>query len=67
VAASGTVLALATIPPALAAVGPASPLDPAKASPALRTAVIALDEVHERLKEANAAVSADDATVNGES
>jgi len=61
--AGGAVLALATFPPAPAAAVPASPLDPAKAGPALRTAVIALDEAHERLKEANAAVSADDATV----
>jgi hypothetical protein len=63
VAAGGTVLALATMSPASTVAAPASALDPAKASPALRAAVIALDEAHGRLKEANAAVSADDATV----
>jgi hypothetical protein len=61
--AGGAVLAMAAIPPAPAVAAPTGPLDPAKASPALRAAVIALDDAHERLKEANAAVSADDATV----
>src|ERR1700738_3285710 len=65
VAAGGTVLALAVIPPAPSVAAPASPLDAANASPALRAATIALDEAHGRLKEANAAVSADDATVTG--
>jgi hypothetical protein len=63
VAAGGAILALAIVPPARAVAAPASTLDPAKASPALRASAIALDEAHERLKEANAAVSADDATV----
>src|ERR1700738_561748 len=63
VAAGGTVLALAVIPPAPSVAAPASPLDAANASPALRAATIALDEAHGRLKEANAAFSADDATV----
>jgi hypothetical protein len=63
VAAGGTVLALAAIPPVSAVAAPASPLDAANASPALRAATIALDEAHGRLKEANAAASADDATV----
>jgi hypothetical protein len=52
VAAGGTVLALATVPPAPAAAAPASPLDAANASPALRAAAQMLGEAHERLKEA---------------
>ncbi|MEH2569668.1 twin-arginine translocation signal domain-containing protein [Bradyrhizobium sp. AZCC 2289] len=55
VAAGGAVMALATIQPA-----PASPLDPANASPALRAAAIALDDAHSRLKEARAAFDAAD-------
>jgi hypothetical protein len=54
VAAGGTVLALATIPPASAVAAPAVPLDPANASPALRTAARALADAHDRLKEARA-------------
>jgi hypothetical protein len=60
VAAGGAALALATIQPAPAAAAPASPLDPANASPALRAAAIALDEAHGRLKEARAAFDAAD-------
>jgi hypothetical protein len=60
VAAGGTVLALATIPPVSAVAAPASPLDAANASPALRAAVIALGEAHDRLKEARAAFDAAD-------
>jgi hypothetical protein len=59
VAAGGAVLALATIP-APAAAAPVGPLDPANASPALRAAAIALDEAHQRLKEARAAFDAAD-------
>jgi hypothetical protein len=61
VAAGGTALALATIPPAPAAAAPASALDPSKASPALRTAVKALGESHDRLEAAKARFIADDA------
>jgi hypothetical protein len=49
IAAGGTVLALATVPPAPAIAAPAVTLDPANASPALRAAAIALDEAHEGL------------------
>jgi hypothetical protein len=63
VATGGTVLALATIPPAPAVAAPAGALDASNASPALRAAARAPDDAHGRLKEANAAVSADDATV----
>jgi hypothetical protein len=55
VAAGGTVLALATIPPASAAAAPTGSLDASNASPALRAAAIALDDAHGRLKEALAA------------
>jgi hypothetical protein len=64
IAAGGTVLALATIPPAPAVAAPASPLDPANASPALRAAAIALDEAHERLEAAKARFITDDAKVS---
>jgi hypothetical protein len=53
-AAGGAVLALATIPPASAVAARAVPLDPANASPALRTAARALADAHDRLKEARA-------------
>jgi hypothetical protein len=58
-AAGGAVLALATIQPAPAA-APASALDPANASPALRTAARALEDAHDRPKEARAAYDAAD-------
>jgi hypothetical protein len=54
VAAGGTVLALAAIPPASAMAAPATSLDPANASPALRAAALALDDAGDRLKEARA-------------
>ena len=60
VAAGGTVLALATIPPASVAAAPATALDPANASPALRTAARTLADAHDRLKEARAAFDAAD-------
>jgi hypothetical protein len=60
VAAGGTVLALATIPPAPAIAAPASPLDAANASPALRAAARGLEDAHEHLKEARAAFDATD-------
>jgi hypothetical protein len=60
VAAVGTVLALAAIPPASAAAAPAGALDASNASPALRAAAIALDEARGRLKEARAAFDAAD-------
>jgi hypothetical protein len=60
-AAGGTALALATIAPATASAAPASPLDPSKASPALRAAVQALDEANDRLTAAKARFIADDA------
>ncbi len=59
-AAGGAVLALATIQPAPAAAAPASALDPTNASPALRTAARALEDAHDRLKEARAAYDAAD-------
>src|SRR5258708_30670117 len=59
VAAGGTALALATIPPAAAVAAPANLLDPTKASPELRAAALSLDEAHERLKAAKARFSAD--------
>jgi hypothetical protein len=62
-AAGGAVLALATIPLASASAAPASPLDPANASPALRAAARALDDAHERLKAAEARFVAADAKV----
>jgi hypothetical protein len=43
-----------------AAAGPTIPLDPGNASPALRAAALALDDAHERLKEARAAFDAAD-------
>jgi hypothetical protein len=55
IAAGGTVLALATIPPASAGATLASPMDGTNASPALRAAARALDDAHERLKAASAA------------
>ncbi|MFB9262285.1 hypothetical protein ACFFWD_03735 [Bradyrhizobium erythrophlei] len=61
VAAGGTVLALATIPPAVAA---AAPVGPSDASPELRDAARALDEAHERLKAAKARFNADDLKVH---
>jgi hypothetical protein len=63
IAAGGTVLALATIPPA-AATAPASALDPTKASPALREAANALADADEVLKAAKARFTADDAKVS---
>jgi hypothetical protein len=57
VAAGGTVLALV---PAPAIAAPATALDPANASPALRAAAIAMDEAHDRLKAAKAWFTADD-------
>jgi len=60
VAAGGTVLALATITPGPSTAAPASPLDASKASPALRDAVVALRESHERLRLAKARFTADD-------
>ena len=63
VAAGSAVLAMATIPPALAAAVSASPLDASKASPALRAAVRALDDAHERLKAAKARFVTDDLKV----
>jgi hypothetical protein len=60
VAAGGTVLALAVIPPAPALAAPAGPLDPANASPALRTAARALADAHDRLKAARSAFDAAD-------
>jgi hypothetical protein len=59
IAAGGTALALA-IPPVPAVAGPTIPLDPGNASPALRAAALALDDAHERLKEARAAFDAAD-------
>src|SRR5258707_15071483 len=53
--AGGTVLALATVSPALAAAAPATPLNGENASPALRAAARALDDANERLKTALAA------------
>jgi len=52
VAAGSAALAMATIPPALATVASASPLDPTNASPELRAAARALDEARECLKAA---------------
>ena len=60
VAAGGTVLALATITPGPSTAAPATPLDASKASPALRDAVVALRESHERLEAAKARFTADD-------
>jgi hypothetical protein len=62
-AAGGTVLALAIFPPASAIASSARSLDASKASPALRAAVRALDEAHERLKAAKAQFVADDLKV----
>jgi hypothetical protein len=56
-------LALASFPPASAIASPAGPPDASKASPALRAAVRALDEAHERLKAAKARFVADDLKV----
>lgn len=60
VAAGGTVLALATIPPALAAAAPAATLDATRASPALKAAVQVLDDALDRAKEARRAFDAAD-------
>jgi hypothetical protein len=48
------------MPPALAAPAPAVTLDAANASPALRAAFGALDDAHDRLKQARAAFDATD-------
>jgi hypothetical protein len=64
VATGGTVLALATFPPAAGAAVPASPLAPANASPALRAAAIALGDAHESLEAAKARFIAADAKVS---
>ena len=61
VTAGGSALAMAIIPPALAA--PATSLDASSASPALRAAAQALDEAHERLKAAKARFIEADAKV----
>jgi hypothetical protein len=58
IAAGGTVLTLATVPPTPALAAPASPLDGINASPALRAAGRALRDVHKGLKEARAAFDA---------
>jgi hypothetical protein len=58
IAAGGTVLTLAPIPPTPALAAPASLLDGVKASPALRAAGRALRDAHERLKKARAAFDA---------
>jgi hypothetical protein len=60
VAAGGTVLALATIAPGPSTAAPASLLGVSEASPALRDAVVALRESHERLEAAKARFTADD-------
>jgi hypothetical protein len=62
VTAGGSALALAIIPPAVAA--PAGSLDASKVSAALRAAAQALDEAHERLKAAKARFVADDAALS---
>jgi hypothetical protein len=54
VAAGGTVLALATIPPVARAAAPREALDGSKASPELRSAARALDEANDRLTAAKA-------------
>jgi hypothetical protein len=64
VAAGSAVLALGTVPPASAAAAPASALDPANASPALRAAARALDDAHERLEAAKGRFVAADAKVS---
>jgi hypothetical protein len=60
VAAGGTILALAPLSATEGAAAPASPLDAANASPALRAAVRALGDAHDRLKEARATFDAAD-------
>ena len=60
IAAGGTVLALATIPPVLAATAPTDALDPANASPALCAATRALGDAHDRLKQARSTFDAAD-------
>jgi hypothetical protein len=60
VAAGGTVLALATVRPSMAATAPASPLNAANVSPALSAAARALDDAGDAWKAAKAAYVAED-------